>query len=111
MIFEFNYCNHFKVFKTFMFFSENLFDLRFTLNLIFIKSINLFKQFILFMQDLNHFKSLILREILNFKLNNSFSFLFNVIIKRLILFKLLNKLKISINIVIIDIVIFYKLNF
>ena len=111
LIFEFDRCNHFDIFKTFMFSLKNSFDLRFILNLVSIKFVNLSDRFTSFTQDLNQFKKSILKKTLNFKLNNSFIFSFNVVIKKLILFESLNKSKILTNIVMIDVVAFYKLNF
>ena len=111
LIFEFNYCNHFDVFKTFIFSSKNLLDLHFILNSVFIEFVNSFDRFTLFTQDLNQFKKSTLRKILSFRLKNSFFSSFNIIIKKLISFKSLNKLKISMNIVMINAAVFYKLNF
>ena len=111
LIFEFDCCSYFDVFKTFILFSKNLFDFRFILNFVFIKFVNLFDRFISFTQNFGQFKKLTLRKILSFRLNNSIFFFFNIVIKKLISFKLLNKLKTSTNIVMIDVVVFYKLNF
>ena len=111
LIFEFDRCSYFDIFKTFMFFSKNLFDLRFISNLVFIEFVDLSDQFTSFTQDSNQFKKLILRKTLNFKLNNLFILSFNVVTKKLTLFKSLNKSKISTNIVMIDVIVFYKLNF
>ena len=40
LIFELDHCNHFDAFKIFMSFLKNLFDLRFTLDLIFIEFVD-----------------------------------------------------------------------
>ena len=53
LIFELDRCSHFDVLKTFMLFSKNSFNLRFTSNLVFIKFINLSSRFTSFTQDLN----------------------------------------------------------
>ena len=111
LIFEFDYCSYFNIFKTFMLFSKNSFDLCFILNFVFIEFIDLLNQFTSFTQDLNQFKKLILWKTLNFKSNNLFIFSFNVVTKSLISFKSLNKSKTSTNIVMIDVVDFYKLDF
>ena len=111
LIFELDRCNHFDAFKTFMFSSKNLFNLRFTSNLVFIKLIDLLNQFTSFTQNSNRFKKSTLKKTLNFKSNNSFISLFNVVTKKSISFKSLNKSKTSTNIVMIDVIIFYKLNF
>ena len=111
LIFEFDYCSHFDVFKTFMFSLKNLFDFRFISNFVFIKFVNSLNRFTSFTQDSNQFKKLTLRKTLNFKSNNSLIFSFNVVMKKSTSFELLNKSKISTNIVMIDVVVFYKLNF
>ena len=111
LIFEFDCCNHFDAFKTFMFFLKNSSDLRFTSNFVFIKHVDSSNRFTSFTQNLNQFKKSTLRKTLNFRSNNSFIFSFNVVIKKLISSESLNKLKTSTNIVMIDVVTFYKLNF
>ena len=111
LIFELDHCNHFDVFKTFISFLKNLFNLRFISNLVFTEFIDLSNQFTSFTQDLNSFKKSTLKKTLNFKSNNSFISLFNVITKKSTSFKSLNKLKTSTNIVMIDVVVYYKLNF
>ena len=111
LIFEFDCCNHFDVFKTFMFSLKNSLNLRFTSNFVFIKFIDLSSRFTSFTQNSNQFKKSTLKKILSFKSNNSFISSFNVVTKRSISFKSLNKSKISTNIVMINVVIFYKLNF
>ena len=110
LIFEFDCCNHFDVFKTFIFFSKNLFNFRFTLNFVFIEFIDSSNQFTSFTQNSNQFKKSTRKKTLNFKLNNSFSSSFNVVTKKSISSKLLNKSKILSNIVMISVVVFYKLN-
>ena len=111
LIFEFNRCNYFDVFKTLMSSLKNLLDFYFISNSVFIEFVDSLNRFTSLTQDSNQFKKLTLKKTLNFKLNNSFTFSFNVVTKKLISFKLLNKLKISTNIVMIDVVVFYKLNF
>ena len=111
LIFKLNYYSHFDVFKTFMSFLKNSFDLRFTSNLVFVEFIDLLNWFTSLTQDSNQFKKLTLKKTLNLKSNNSFIFLFNVVTKKSISFESLNKSKISTNIVMIDVVAFYKLNF
>ena len=111
LIFEFDRCNHFDAFKTFMSFLKNSSDLHFISNLVFIEFVNSSNRFTSFTQDSNQFKKSTLRKTLSFKLNNSLIFLFNVVTKKSISSELLNKLKISTNIVMIGVVAFYKLNF
>ena len=111
LIFELDHYSHFDVFKTFMSFLKNSFDLRFILNSVFIEFVNSSDRFTSFTQDSNQFKKSILKKTLNFKSNNSFIFSFNVVTKKSISFKSSNKLKTSTNIVMIDVVVFYKLNF
>ena len=111
LIFEFDCCNHFDVFKTFMFSLKDSPDLRFTSNFVFIEFIDSSNRFTSFTQDSNQFKKSTLKKTLSFKLNNSFIFSFNIVTKKSILFKSLNKSKISTNILMIDVVVFYKLNF
>ena len=45
LIFEFDCCNHFNVFKTFMFSLKNSLDFRFILNFIFIEFVDSLNQF------------------------------------------------------------------
>ena len=111
LIFEFNRCNHFDIFKAFMLSSKNLLDLRFILNLVFIKFIDSLNRFTSLMQNLNQFKKSILKKTLSFQSNNSFFSFFNVVTNKSISFESLNKSKIQTNIVMIDIIVFYKLNF
>ena len=111
LIFEFDRCSHFNIFKTFMFSLKNSLDLRFISNLIFIKFVDLSNRFISLTQDLNQFKKSTLKKTLNFKSNNSFIFSFNIVTKKSISSESLNKLKILTNIVMIDVIVFYKLNF
>ena len=111
LIFKFNRCNHFNVFKTFMFSLKDSFDLRSTLNSVFTEFVDSSNRFTSFTQDSNQFKKSTLRKMLSFRSNNSFTFSFNVVTKRLISSELLNKSKISMNIVMIGAVVFYKLNF
>ena len=111
LIFEFDRCNHFNVFKALMFSLKNSLDFRSTLNLIFIKFVDSSNQFTSFTQNSNQFKKSTLKKTLSFKSNNSFTFSFNIVTKKSILFELLNKSKTSTNIVMIDVVAFYKLNF
>ena len=111
LIFKFDRCNHFDVFKTFIFFLNNLFNFRFILNFVFINFINSFNWFTFFTQDSNQFKKSTLRKMLNFRSKNSFFFLFNIVTKKSISSESLIKSKTSTNIVIIDVVVFYKLNF
>ena len=111
LIFEFDRCNYFDVFKAFISFLKNSFDLRFTLNFVFIKFVDSLNRFTSFTQDSNQFKKSTLKKTLSFKSNNSFIFSFNIVMKESISFKSLNKSRISTNIVMIDVVVFYKLNF
>ena len=111
LIFEFDCYNHFDVFKAFMPSLNNSFDLHFTSNSVSTEFVDSSNRFISFTQDLNQFKKSTLKKTLNFKLNNSFIFSFNVVTKKLTSSELLNKSKILTNIVMIDVVVFYKLNF
>ena len=111
LIFEFDCCSHFDIFKTLMPSLKNLFNFRFILNLVFIEFVDSFNQLTSFAQDSDQFKKSTLKKILSFWSKNSFSFSFNIITKKSISFKSLNKLKTSTNIIIIDVIIFYKLNF
>ena len=111
LIFEFNCCNHFDVFKAFMFSLKNSFNLCFTSNFVFIEFVDSSNRFTSFTQDLNQFKKSTLKKTLSFRSNNLFIFSFNVVTKKLISFESLNKLRILTNIVMIDVVVFYKLNF
>ena len=111
LIFEFDRCNHFDVFKTLMSFLKNSFDFRFTSNFVCIEFINSLNRFTSLTQDSNQFKKSTLKKTLNFKSNNLLIFSFNVIMKKSISFESLNKSKTSTNIVMINIVVFYKLNF
>ena len=72
LIFEFYRCNHFDIFKIFIFSLKNLLDFCFTLNLVFIQFIDLFDRFTSFTQDLNQFKKLTLKKTLDFQSNDLF---------------------------------------
>ena len=111
LIFEFDRCSHFNVFKTLMLLLKNSFDFCFISNSVFIEFVDSSDRFTSLTQDLNQFKKSTLRKTLNFKSNNSFISSFNIVTKKLISSELLNKSKISTNIVMIDVVVFYKLNF
>ena len=110
LIFEFNCCNHFDIFKTFMSFLKNSPDLRSTSNFVSIEFVDSSNRFTSLTQNSNQFKKSTLRKTLNFKSNNLFISSFNVVIKESISFKSLNKSRISTDIVMIDVVVFYKLN-